>query len=447
MNPILYDKFENDFEHLGLGVLRDTIKCIVIEERNGVFELNMEYPITGALFDLIKNDYLIKASAGYRLKNQLFRIKRIDTKMDGVVKIHAVHVSYLTQDLALKPYLNIVNAPGQIALNQWRNAVICDAPFEVFSDVSNTETLHSSFEYSGNAHRPRKVLGEILKKWGGEFLFDNYKINLLNVRGTTANTILAYGRNLVDLEQEENISATFTSVYPFAIYESEDASVETITLPEFIVDSEYINSYPNRRVLPVDFSGEFEGRPTATELRRLAKQFIIDNALGIPRVSISVSFVDLARMSGGAHEELNLCDTVPVYFEKLGIKTRAKVVRIEWNVLLSQYEKVEIGEIRGSLSDRINNIESNATNIQQITNAELIAIRQDLSSAKTTIRNVEIVNAELKLENTEIHEKMVELKADNVQIKEAITKLSDRVKILEQETEGEVENIEMEGGD
>ena len=51
---ILYDTKELEFKSLGLGILRDAIKVSVTEELNGLFELTMEYPIDGYLFNELK---------------------------------------------------------------------------------------------------------------------------------------------------------------------------------------------------------------------------------------------------------------------------------------------------------------------------------------------------------------------------------------------------------
>ena len=47
MIPILYDSSEIYFASNGLGRLRETISCTVSEERNGLFECDFEYPVTG----------------------------------------------------------------------------------------------------------------------------------------------------------------------------------------------------------------------------------------------------------------------------------------------------------------------------------------------------------------------------------------------------------------
>ena len=43
----LFDSNETEFETNGIGVLPDAETCEITEERNGEFELEMDYPING----------------------------------------------------------------------------------------------------------------------------------------------------------------------------------------------------------------------------------------------------------------------------------------------------------------------------------------------------------------------------------------------------------------
>ena len=44
-----------------VGFLKEAMSCVVTEERNGVFELTLTYPVTGALFDKLQIDLFVKA--------------------------------------------------------------------------------------------------------------------------------------------------------------------------------------------------------------------------------------------------------------------------------------------------------------------------------------------------------------------------------------------------
>ncbi|MGL9995074.1 hypothetical protein IGJ41_000310 [Enterococcus sp. DIV1537a] len=356
--PILYKANETNFFHLGLGVLSDALNCFVYEERNGSFYLEMETLINSASFKELVNNRIIKADAGHELKDQRFVIKKITKTHKGVAKIYAEHISYQTVDMALRPEVTIAGN-GSTAMQQWKNALVEKNLFEVDSDVTVISKTVWTIQDVKNAREALGgVRGSILDRWGGEFRFDNRHISLKQQRGSRARTIIAYGRNLTDLEQEENISSTVTSIYPYAT-KNDNGKDKLYTIPEFFVDSEYVNQYPNRKIELVDFSDEFSDKqiPNNQRLRELAKRYIKANQVGIPKVSMHVQFIDLSKTMDykeiAPYEQLNLCDIVPVYYEKLGIHTEAKVVRVKWNVLTDSYDEIEIGDIRTSLAKSV----------------------------------------------------------------------------------------------
>ena len=59
MIPILFNKLETEFLTNGLGRLSDCISCIVTEERNGIFECEFQYPITGVHYSDIQMGRLV----------------------------------------------------------------------------------------------------------------------------------------------------------------------------------------------------------------------------------------------------------------------------------------------------------------------------------------------------------------------------------------------------
>ena len=356
---ILYDKNATDFFNLGLGPITTAIKSTVTEERNGSFYLEATVLIDDIVYPKIQEDNIIKADASKTLKDQRFRIKRVVDKHDGTAEIYAEHVSYLTAELTLKPEVTI-NGDARVALEQWKANIVEDNPFSVYSDITTDNSTKWRIDKVAN---PRQALGgvegSLLDTYGGEYRFDNYRISLLKKRGNPANTVLAYGRNITDFEQERNIENVYTSIYPYAI-QTKDEKETMVTIDGYVVDCENIGNYPNRRTKPVDFSSEFESEevPTKAKLKQLAEQYVKDNEIGIPKVSIKVSFLDLSQSPDYAEfkhlEELSLCDDVKIIYPKLGVNTTSEVIRTVWNVLTDSYDEIEIGEKRMTLSTVIN---------------------------------------------------------------------------------------------
>lgn len=355
--PVLYAQDATDFFSLGLGPMKNALEAYVHEERNSVFYLELKM-----LTDKnVKENQIIRADAGHLLKDQRFVIKKITDNHGGTSEIYAEHVSYLTQELTLKPETFISGGNGQFAMDTWLNAILEPNPFSVYSDVPTTASTHWRIDKVNN---PRRALGgvegSILDNWGGEYRFDNYQISLLAKRGTTAQTVLAYGRNITGFEMVTDIESVYTSIYPYAVYREEDTET-LITIDGLVVDVENIENYPNRRTLPVDFGDKFDSdtAPTKERLIELAQQYIVANNVGVPKVSIKVNFLDLSQTADYAGyrglETVNLCDDVKVIYPSLGVNTVAKVIRVKWNVLTDSYDEIEIGEKRLTLGTQLNN--------------------------------------------------------------------------------------------
>lgn len=341
---------------MGLGVLGDAVSVLVTEERNGQFELKMEYPVDGLIYDELKNDRLIKADAGHYLKNQRFKIIRITKPLKGIVTVYGEHVSGLTADLSLRPNVTY-NGNAQQALNAWSNGIVDNHPFIVSSDISTNGRGEWSIKDVKNARQALGgVDGSLLDTFGGEYLFDNYQIRLMAQRGVNSGALIAYGRNLTDLTQEESIADTYTSVYPYAVYQDDDNNEVLLTLPEYFIDSQYVGNYARRKILTVDFSEE--DITTVAQLRSRAQSYMTANNVGVPDVNLKVEYIDLAKTLDYKDmqilEEINVCDTVSVYFEKFGINQNAKIIKTVWDDILKRYDSIEIGNARASLSDSIN---------------------------------------------------------------------------------------------
>jgi len=104
MIPILYKANATKFNTYGIGVLKDCTKCEVTEERNGAFECVLKYPVNGPLYSQIAVERLIKAKPNDTANDQMFRIYRISTPINGEITIYAQHLSYDLSNIAALPW-------------------------------------------------------------------------------------------------------------------------------------------------------------------------------------------------------------------------------------------------------------------------------------------------------------------------------------------------------
>ena len=382
MRPILYNANETAFETYGLGEI-DAIKAQVTRERNGNYTLYIEYPANGPLARVFKNDMRIKSDAGLRTQNQTFFISRIVKDSTGILKIYAKHISHLTETMAIRNN-TVASGTAQSALSVWASNCLGGIRFDVWSDIDlSSKTSWNIADFKTARDVLGGVSGSILDVWGGEYEFDNTTIRLHKQLGRRSPIVLEYGRNILRAEDDRDIESAYTSVYPYATYTPENQGTGeggatsqqiTVELPEKYVDGPYIGLYNERRVLIVDFSSNFKEKevPTIDKLRRLAKEYAINNRLGLPKINTKIEYVDLSKTLDykltQILEEAELCDIVPVYYPQIGLTSEdAKLTTIVYDVLLEQNNSVEVGVIgdgfkssmTSNLSGKIDDLASN----------------------------------------------------------------------------------------
>ena len=361
MIPILYSENETSFTTNGLGRLSDAIKCVVKEERNGIYECELEYPVTGVHYGDIQQSRIIFAKPADGKDPQPFRIYKIEKIITGRVRVYAEHLTYQANHIPVMPF-EANSASAAMALMQ--SHAVGTNPFTLWTDKQTVGHYVQEVPETIRARLGGQE-GSILDVYGGEYEWDRYTIKLLSQRGQDRGVVLRYGKNITDLTQENNITTTYTAVCPY-IKESEDDPL--ITLPENYIASDNAGNFPYLRIKTVDFTKEFakDEAISVEALRQKTRDYIAANNIGIPKISIKVSFVALWQTEEykdiAPLERVNLCDIITVKFEKLGVEAQAKVIRTEYNVLLERYNSIEIGESKSTISATV------ATQEQRIIN-------------------------------------------------------------------------------
>ena len=326
------------FQSNGVGALSDAISCEVEEERNGSYELTMEYPITGVHFSEIGLRSLIVAKPNYLDQPQPFRVYKITKPINGKCTIYARHWSYDLSDIPVQPFtaagiqsaLNGLKANAMYDISEW-NFTTSRATASNFK-VDVPSSVRSWF--GGKA-------GSLLDVYGGEWHYDMRTCSLENSRGADRGVTIRYGVNLTELKQEENCASCYTGVLAF--WSDEDGNVVQGSVQNVSGTFDYV------KVFILDCSNDFDEVPTAAQLNAKAVAYIDNNNIGVPKVNLTLNFV----MLQGLLNRVDLCDTVRVIFEKLGVEATAKCIRVRWNVLLDRYEEAEFGDAKTNITDSI----------------------------------------------------------------------------------------------
>lgn len=343
----LFESTATEFTTNGLGVLSSAIKCEVVEERNGEFELTMEYPIDGHKYSELALRRLIVAKPNPFDDPQPFRIYSITKPMNGRVTVAAEHISYDLSGYVVRPF-----TAGRVddALIQMRANSITNCPFDFDTDKK------TSAEMKVNVPTSMRALlggteGSILDLYGpGEYKFNKFRVDFMSSRGANNGVTIRYGKNLIDLEQEENCAAVYTHVMPYW-YSEEDGLFQGNPVSTG-------GTFNYTRIMPLDLTDKFEEKPkSVSALTQAAQQYIQNNKPGVPKVSINVSFIQLAQSEEYKYyrllEAVRLCDTVTVEFPKLGVSATSKCIKTTYNVITGKYVSLELGEARSNLSATI----------------------------------------------------------------------------------------------
>lgn len=358
MIPILYGAGETAFTTNGLGRLSDATFCVVTEERNGEYELEMEYPITGVHYSDIKEDRLIFAKPSEDANPQPFRIYKISRPISGIVTINAEHISYMLNKIPVMPFTaaSCVSAMSQLSARASFNC-----PFTFWTD----KTVTADFKLE-TPKSIRSVLGgeepSLLSVYGkGEYEFDRFTVKLHLNRGANRGVTLRYGKNIVSLENNVDLTEIYTGIVPYWKRTVDEQEV-LVTVPNNVVwaASGHADEYAYRYAKVVDFTSEFDDPPTTTQLVDRANRYLSDNEGWKVNQNIKVSFVSLWQTEEYKNvaplEKVRLCDTVTVIYPKLDVNVQMKVIKTEYDVLKERYLSVELGDAKTNLSKAINDV-------------------------------------------------------------------------------------------
>lgn len=356
MKPILFPKNALSFTTNGLGSL-DFTECLVTEVKNGEYALEGTITAESLHASQLEMESIIGAVPCDGGNIQAFRVAKIQKKSSGLYEVSAPHISSDLHTIGVMP---CQGDSAQAAMTMMSNNSVGINHFTFWSDV----TTLAIYKQTTPAEFKERLVGErgsVLDTFGGEYEWDNYTVKLHRWRGSqTPVTDIMYGKNLIDLSQEEKIENVITGVIPFWIDSEDDSSL--VVLPEKVVYSPSVALYAHSRVIPLDLSSEYENKPTEEDIRLYAQAYVNKSSFALPDISIKIKFADLRRYEKDVNPEelshVKLCDYVNVYFAKLGISRTAEIVKTVYNVLEDRYESIEVGTLKRTLAAVLNDQEA-----------------------------------------------------------------------------------------
>ena len=352
MIPVLYESNETAFISNGIGRLRDCISAVVSEERNGIYELDFQYPVDGANFDKIQCGRIVAVRHDDSNDVQPFDIVSYSKPINGVVTFHCVHISYRQRGLVV--YGKNINTLAD-AFTLLKDNATPTNPFTYEADFTSTAYFGAG---DGTPRSVRAMLGgvdgSILDSYGGEFEWDKFRVILHQRRGTDRDFSIRYGVNLLDYEEETDYQETFNTAIPY--WTGSDGVKNIIVVGNKATTT--LQTFSGREICAsLDLTEKFETKPTKTQLQNEALSMLNTKQTNLPKQTINVDFVRVQDFGEYTNIqsllECKLCDTIEVIFPRYNMRGRYKIVKTNFDVLRGKYISLELGSLSTTLAEAL----------------------------------------------------------------------------------------------
>jgi phage minor structural protein len=423
----LYRANETDYTHNEF-VLDEATKCEVTEELNGTFELDIEYPVQDKkqISSNITRGAIIKCPVGDNRQPQLFRIRKA-TRTTTRVRVYAegIAIADLRQNFIRDT--NIVGKNRKDAIKQ-----LLDNSQQVHNFVVGGEDTNNTLDIIRvvRYNTLRALVGTdentIISRYGGEIIYNNFELNIVDHRGSDNGVVISYGKNITGVEETIDDTDLATCIIP----EGKDE----LLLPEYQIESPYINNYEKIHFKKVELNniGIVEPKdddPGVTreqalqKLRDAVAYMYATDKVDIPSFNYKVNFMQLSKTEEYKNyailEDVALGDTVTIKHLKMNIDLEGRIIKTKYNVLLDRFTEIELGFQKQTLTDIINetnkqvefmkqSIELGISNLDATMNAK-IKITEDAINADVN-NKVAGLETEINMTASGLETKIVDTK-------------------------------------
>ncbi len=353
------------------------INAKVNVELNGTWVLELEHPIDDeGRWKYLEEEAVVKCPSFNG--DQLFRIKSIE-KNDDSVFVKAYPIFFDSKNDCFLTNIRPTGKNGQEALN------IMLAPnnkYSAQSDIAKSTTAYYEYMNLMEAINGDNA-NSFLNRWGGEILYDNFKIIVNERVGGDYGVELRYGKNIPanGITETVDMSEVVTRIYPKS-YNGYKLSGNGY------VDSPILSNYPTVKAATMKFDN-IKMREDAQEddeekgiiicdtqadldkalTEACKKQF--KSGLDKPKVTIEADMVLLQNTDQYKDykilETVFLGDTIHCRHDKLGIISDARVVGLEYDCILNRVTSVVLGQFQ---SNYIDNIASSIDKIDSVIDSD-----------------------------------------------------------------------------
>ena len=330
----VYDATERLFNHNGIKALHPLFAEITKVD-NGDYYIELEDTLEN--LEYYQKGLIIRASTpwgnqGFRCDNPIIKNNRVTCK--------AWHLTYDAKNYLIKDSY-AVDKNCNDALNYFNDNTDITSPFDVSSDITEVsstrvvrQTLFNVFERFISAD-----------KYGGHWVRDNFSFGIKASVGQDRGVVLAYQKNISDIEVSENWDNVCTKILPYTT--DGDVAIELdetyVELSEDLYDIPYSQTVKFENIYKKEDFATREEFLTATKewLKAQADAYLDVNK--VPLVNYSIS-AEISNVS-------DIGDLIYVKHPKVNVNITTNVISIKYDVLKGKYTKIEFGNFKKEIKN------------------------------------------------------------------------------------------------
>ncbi|MBA5276207.1 peptidoglycan DD-metalloendopeptidase family protein [Enterococcus hirae] len=347
MKPVLYSPTDTDFTAGGIGILSDCKKCLVTEEANGSYTVELSFPINAKFSSQLEDhNYQIKCKPNATDDFHIFYIYNHYKDMaTGLLYVYGKSRTMKLGNRAVKK-LEFERATCQEAMKYLEKSMDQPSDIRLFSDI--TRVGSTSIEVSNPLKCIKGIEGSLNQIFGGEMKHEPFKLSLLNRRGRDHVTTFRYRKNLTGLKVETNFDGLLTRIFPYADVQNNEGETERIFGNP--VDSLNINKYDGEIYSEYVQFTEDQGVTDQKSLNEVSKKYFSSMNPNCDQPNISIE-LNIRKMEDTAlakrfkkFREVGLFDTFDIFHERFKINITAQITKVIYDSLNERVESLEAGD-------------------------------------------------------------------------------------------------------
>lgn len=330
----VYDATERLFNNNGIKILQPLF-AEILKVDNGDYYIELEDTLEN--LEYYQKGMIIRSTTpwgvqGFRCDNPVIKNNRITCK--------AWHLTYDTKNYLIKDSYS-VDKNCNDALNYFNDNTDIQSNFTVSSDIS---TLLST-------RIVRKSLFEVFEllisadRYGGHWYRDNFTFSIKENIGQDRGVVLAYNKNITDIEVNENWDEVCTKILPYTT----DGEVAILLDETYVELSEDLYDIPYTKVIKIENELNKEDFETEDEYISATKEWLKEQANNylafnkVPQVNYSVSAY-LENVS-------DVGDIILVKHPKCKVEITTNVISIRYDAIRGRYTKIEFGNFKKEIKN------------------------------------------------------------------------------------------------